>query len=713
MNAPRRYSAFISYSHRDARWAAWLQRSVERYRVPGRLVGTNGAHGPVPARPGPVFRDRDELAAGTALSDSVNAAMAVSDSLLVVCSPAATASRWVAEEIRLFQQLHPTAPILCLVVAGDPAADDEHASFPLPLRYTQDENGDPVGPRLEPLAADVRPGADGKGLARLKLLAGLLGVPLDALRQREQQRRQRVLAGVTAASLAGMAFTGWLAWSAMLAREDAERRQGQAEELVDFILSDLQDGLLKVGRLDIMQSAAQEARSYFSGLDVRDLTVEALQGHAESLRQLGDLQLRQGQPEEALKAFSDAYRMDEELLARAPDDTQRLFNLGQSEFWVGYAHLNMADNAAALERFNGYMDVSRRLYERDPQNVDWVMELCYAYNNLASVLAEEGRTAEAVANMREALRYNLIAIELAPEEGYLIEELAISEGWLAEVLRESGALAKALEQRASGQARWQSILAADPADADTRYQLAMVQMQHGDLLSMLGRPADARRELTASQQQLEQLLAVDPANVLWAQSLLSSSASIHLQDQTAESLAALRALLERYGPSLLADPPTDPAYRLVIARAYAATSAPLKPTPIPHPALARERSAALTLLSGFDEELVENVPLFARHAEVLALVLGSGRPVAAVEDTALDAPGPGQAGSGLSLAATRQAVAAVGPAPADPFALSRLVYFQLVHDPFAIDPGWLEALWSTGYRHPTLLANCGQLPSCP
>ena len=70
MNQPKqvespRYKAFISYSHQDEKWARWLQSSLERYRVPRRLVGKKGSRGAVPARIRPVFRDREELATAT------------------------------------------------------------------------------------------------------------------------------------------------------------------------------------------------------------------------------------------------------------------------------------------------------------------------------------------------------------------------------------------------------------------------------------------------------------------------------------------------------------------------------------------------------------------------------------------------------------------------------------------------------------------------
>ena len=71
-----RYRALISYSHRDAGWASWLHRSLERYRPPKSLIGTTTARGEVPKRLTPVFKDRDELPSATDLGVLINAALA-------------------------------------------------------------------------------------------------------------------------------------------------------------------------------------------------------------------------------------------------------------------------------------------------------------------------------------------------------------------------------------------------------------------------------------------------------------------------------------------------------------------------------------------------------------------------------------------------------------------------------------------------------------
>ena len=100
-----RYRAFISYAHTDQAWASWLHKAIEGYRLPGRLVGTSTPKGPVPARLSPVFRDRDDLTAAHSLTDPIRQALEESESLIVVCSPAAAQSSWVNEEIRHFESL--------------------------------------------------------------------------------------------------------------------------------------------------------------------------------------------------------------------------------------------------------------------------------------------------------------------------------------------------------------------------------------------------------------------------------------------------------------------------------------------------------------------------------------------------------------------------------------------------------------------------------
>ena len=204
-----KYWAFISYSHRDEEWAQWLHKELETYRVPRRLVGRATPLGPVPRRLFPVFRDREELPGSADLGGNISGALERSRTLVVVCSPRSAASRWVNEEIKTFKALGREARVLCLIVDGEPNATDfpeagELECFPPALRYRVRADGTLTEDRVEPIAADARKGKDGRENSKLKILAGLLGVGFDELRQREQQRVRRQRLRIAAASLGAL-----------------------------------------------------------------------------------------------------------------------------------------------------------------------------------------------------------------------------------------------------------------------------------------------------------------------------------------------------------------------------------------------------------------------------------------------------------------------------------------------------------------------------
>ena len=293
-SAPREYAVFISYRHADnlemgRKWANWLHEALESYEVPPDLVGKTSLRGDkVPASLYPVFRDEAELPADADLSTNIRRALENSGLLVVLCSPRAVQSRFVADEIRYFKEQGRSDRMLALMLDGEPNASDDPAKveifgaaaecFPEPLRFGVAGEGDPTNidwtARTEPIAADVRPGGrceqgwttaaayreqlvkEGKltarqigsavaeynerlELAKLKVIAGALGLPLGELTQRDKafqlakaKRRQKLIAtaavvfGVLAVLAAG---AGWIAW------EMRNRADAKAHELSDTL----------------------------------------------------------------------------------------------------------------------------------------------------------------------------------------------------------------------------------------------------------------------------------------------------------------------------------------------------------------------------------------------------------------------------------------------------------------------------------------------
>lgn len=246
MSADFKYWAFISYSHQDKAWGEWLLKALEAYVVPKHLVGRDGRDGKIPRRLFPIFRDRDELPGSSNLGEKIDQALQLSRYLIVICSPNAAASRWVAEEIKTFKALGREDRILCLIVDGEPNATDKPdcglpECFPEAIRFRLGTNRELSAERAEPVAGDARTGKDGKTDAKLKILAGLIDVGFDELKQRDRQRRfwrrvQMSLAGVALVVLIGAVWQWQEQEKSRLARLDLISRyteRGRQEFLAD------------------------------------------------------------------------------------------------------------------------------------------------------------------------------------------------------------------------------------------------------------------------------------------------------------------------------------------------------------------------------------------------------------------------------------------------------------------------------------------------
>lgn len=236
-----RYAAFVSYNHKDRKIAGRLHRALETYRFPRYLRGRESALGPIGTRLPPIFQDRQELAASADLAASVREALEQTHSLIVICSPNSARSHWVNEEIRAFTAMGRRNRIQCLIVDGEANASRIAGKNPelecLPPALF--ENGG-----SEPLASDVRPGQDGWQSARLKLLAGILDIPYDELRQRDLVRRQKRLAVISAAAAAGFVVMAALTIFALVSRREAieqrdlaRQKTATAERTVEFVQS--------------------------------------------------------------------------------------------------------------------------------------------------------------------------------------------------------------------------------------------------------------------------------------------------------------------------------------------------------------------------------------------------------------------------------------------------------------------------------------------
>ena len=475
MESPR-YWAFVSYSHRDSEWAEWLHQGLEKYRVPKPLIGTVTERGEVPKRLSPVFRDRDELPSATDLGALLVSALSGSASQIVICSPQAAKSKWVNEEILAFKRLGRENRIFCLVVGGEPNATDmpgreDEECFPPALRFRLGSDGQLSDQRTEPIAADARPGKDGKNNAKLKLISGLLGVGFDSLKRREQQRRNRRLFVFSCSATAGMVVTSGLAAYALLQRSVAQRQTVRAEaeartakETTRFLVD-----LFKISDPSEARGNTVTAREMLdkgaARIDGELSKQPAIQ--ATLMDTLGTVYMGLG-----------LYAQARPLLDRAVTTRRNLGGvdpviLSDSLSHQGELLFRLADYPAGEKAYrDAIIFAASRPKDRESQ-----VELAESLYGLGKLLATEGHYVDAERNLREALKLQ--------REIYGGSDAAIARTLkdLARVMADDGDLNSAIPLMRSAVAMQRELRGNQPHPdlAEVLNDMGVLLWQHGDL----------------------------------------------------------------------------------------------------------------------------------------------------------------------------------------------------------------------------------------
>jgi len=509
MDSARPFRAFVSYCHADATFAARLQRRLEGYRLPRRLADKVAPMpGQAQGRIGPIFRDRADLSAAEDLSTAVREAIAASSALVVVASPDAAGSRWVALEIRLFREFHPGAPILVALARGEP-----EASLPDALRLEG----------IEPLAADFRREGDGKRLAFLKIVAGLTGLPFDALVQRDAQRQLRHVTAITLGALAMVLVMAGLLVVARRARTEAERervqaehRRADAEGLVEFMLTNLRDQLKGVGRPEVMAAVNERAMAYYTAQgDLSGLPDESLDRRAKVLHAMGADDQDQGRLDKAQAEFTEAHRATAAILAKKPSDPERIFTHAQSEYYVGAVAWSRHDRPTAMRYMLGYRRQAQALANAEAGSVRALMELGYSEAGLCDLdLTDRYDLKAAEVHCPAALRFEEAALKKAPNDRDVLINLANRHGWMGQAYLDLGRYDDALASRRAEAAIDDRLLALDPANFEYGLRRMWPDIGTANVWIQRGDPARALMVLRASAVQHPAVLSSETKTAL-------------------------------------------------------------------------------------------------------------------------------------------------------------------------------------------------------
>jgi tRNA A-37 threonylcarbamoyl transferase component Bud32/tetratricopeptide (TPR) repeat protein len=353
--------------------------------------------------------------------------------------------------------------------------------------------------------------------ARLKLL-------------NEKPRRLARQAGIALAVLV-LAIASWRYVAdltreraiAVAARAEAESRRAQAENLIEFMLGDLREKLVPVGRLDILDDVGERALQYVGSLSPETLSAEELARNSKALNQLGEVRVGQGKLGEAHQVFKRSLALAELAVKREPGSAPAQLAVATSHFWIGDVYRRQTVLPQAEEHYAAYLSGAERLAIANPANDDYQLERAYGHGNVGMVLEAQGDLRGALEHYRTSFEIKNARLQRSPADPRRRADVARAVNKVGGVQQRLGDLAGARAQFENEAATYRGLLLNDPRQTQWKQLLASSLAFLGVVRLNLG---DVNGALECAEEELainRELAARDPQNVQWQRNLAIAS----------------------------------------------------------------------------------------------------------------------------------------------------------------------------------------------
>ena len=516
-----KYDAFISYSHaKDKPIAGALQSAVQKLGKPWYRL-----------RVLRVFRDDTSLAAAPGLWPTIEQALGDARFMILLASPEAAKSPWVAKEVEYWLTHKSIDTLLIGLTAGglswDRAAGDFNWSVATPLPPPL-KGRFPYEPRWVDLTA-FRDAAGDKRLAELAadFAAAVRGVPKEDLLSEElrQQRRALHLAWTASAVMLVLASGVGVLWLvAAEQRDKAERTLTATTENMNSLVIDVATKLRRTLGIPVdvtndILTRTRKLQEQLIGAWQSNPRLESSQAIVR--REIAQTHNFLGDTKASLDSAQQARVIMDRLLAGDPRNPELLRQLSLTYNRLGEAYAQIPDPKAAYEAFERALAIRKGLAAASASDVDDAERaLALSYERTGDALFTLDRRDEARA-MYQAnfdLREKLARAE--PLNNERQGDLAIAYDRIG--ARVECDAAKVLNAFRDALRIREALVAKEPRDANWQRDLGANYFNVGRILLVTGQRAEAAATLRKSVGTRAMLAADNPEIALRHTELVNS-----------------------------------------------------------------------------------------------------------------------------------------------------------------------------------------------
>ncbi len=213
---------------------------------------------------------------------------------------------------------------------------------------------------------------------------------------------ERIRGGIVATVVLVVALLAGIAWwqkneaenrkeAAQVSEKKANDARDQADGLINFMLYNLRDKLVPIGRSDVLNDVARKAKEYLERLPIELVNASRQHQRASMLNNLGDILVTQG----------EAKPGNRQAPGRANAGWQRALSVSYHK--VGEVLVAQGRIQEALEAYQQDLAIAKRLAEQDKSNPVWQRDLSISYDRVGNVLVAQGRIQEALNAYQQGL----------------------------------------------------------------------------------------------------------------------------------------------------------------------------------------------------------------------------------------------------------------------------------------------------------------------
>ena len=317
-------------------------------------------------------------------------------------------------------------------------------------------------------------------------------------------RTALAVAAVAVVALAGIGAVS--VYRIVQARAIAEHNRAQAEQLVEFVVHDLNAKLQPSGHGDLLSAAMQKAAAYYA--EHPPQTNDERRRYAEFLTLYARTLAARGETAGAHAAAKSAQALLGELSA-AGVDTRRLAISNDHELAEALTATGDVDGALAVYR-EAAAAADRGARDGEP----WPAVRATAHGQLALALQRKGDLAAARTELQTSLELATALAAAHPDDIDAARLLLVAHDHLGLLEIAAGNGAAALLHYRAMQDMLATLIARFPAEPQYKHDLALVHTHIGGALEDRDDLAGALAEFRAGIALDEQLLVTQPENAV-------------------------------------------------------------------------------------------------------------------------------------------------------------------------------------------------------